>query len=315
MSRPLPYAHPPEDYIPTLQKLLSNPPVTPEPILKSHNLTAEFTKVTMLIDPINGFPPGYDLGTWLSYYFQYQDVKNKRKAMVPCCFWYGSVTNPWDDRFGKKSLMNGNERYLAMTPNITHSHQNYVQNNYSNFKEPISAGLRRSERQPSQSLFSNWVKDALLNGADCGYRESEDYDEKYFVLFVVWKRTQESSIMLLHDRITALEKNNSKELLVQLETTDELTKFLVQAKVQTHEEGLRREGFCEVDDLVDAEDKDLVDAGLKITEIRRIRRYLSKPKLDPFGDVFGDVPIAVAAAAAAEDTSLSAQEQEMKENK
>lgn len=309
MSRPLPHAHPPEDYIPTLEKLLSNPPVPPEvsstdlnflTYLKSHYLTADFTEVTVLTDPINGFPPGYDRWTW--------DIGSTKK-MTPCYAWYGSVAHPWDEHYGKYLYGAPQPRYPELAP-----YPLTVEKMLQSL--PSTEKLRPQDRThgypDSQTRFSNWVR---THFELMGRKWETNYDEKYFVLFVVWKPLPEHSIMLLHDRITALEKNNSKELLVQLETTDELTKFLVQAKVQTHEEGLRREGFCEVDDLVDAEDKDLVDAGLKITEIRRIRRYLSKPKLDPFGDVFGDVPVAVAAAAAAEDTSLSAQEQEMKENK
>lgn len=265
MSRPLPYAHPPEDYIPTLQKLLSNPPVTPEPILKSHNLTAEFTKVTMLIDPINGFPPGYDWDTWRSYFDPNKTVTEGTSVMDPCCCWYGSVAHPWDDLYGK--YKNGGP------PPFPSGWEN-------DFTTPIPSHKLTCNplHSASQTPFNMWAK-SIFNRQ--GGKWETNYDEKYFVLFVVWRQKPQASIMLLHERITALEKNYSKELLEQLETTDELTKFLVQAKVQTHEEGLRREGFCEVDDLVDAEDKDLVDAGLKITEIRRIRRYLSKPKLSP----------------------------------
>lgn len=55
-----------------------------------------------------------------------------------------------------------------------------------------------------------------------------------------------------------------------------LTVFLALAKLSQHEATLREEGYEEVDDLADADDSDLLRAGFKKPEIRRLRRYLSE---------------------------------------
>ena len=55
-----------------------------------------------------------------------------------------------------------------------------------------------------------------------------------------------------------------------------LTVFLTLAKLSQHEATLREEGYEEVDDLADADDSDLLRAGFKKPEIRRLRRYLSE---------------------------------------
>jgi hypothetical protein len=58
------------------------------------------------------------------------------------------------------------------------------------------------------------------------------------------------------------------------ELTNNLLEFLTMAKLANREPRLRAEGYEEVDDLVDADDHDLVKCGLKKPEIRRLRRYL-----------------------------------------
>jgi hypothetical protein len=56
--------------------------------------------------------------------------------------------------------------------------------------------------------------------------------------------------------------------------TSSFAAFLERALLTEHASGLQREGFREAADLRDAEDDDLVSAGLKKPEIRRLRRYL-----------------------------------------
>ena len=57
-------------------------------------------------------------------------------------------------------------------------------------------------------------------------------------------------------------------------STSSFAAFLERALLTEHASGLQREGFREAADLRDAEDDDLVSAGLKKPEIRRLRRYL-----------------------------------------
>jgi hypothetical protein len=59
-------------------------------------------------------------------------------------------------------------------------------------------------------------------------------------------------------------------------SANNLAVFLALAKLSQHEATLRLEGYEEVDDLADADDEDLLRAGLKKPEIRRLRRYLSE---------------------------------------
>jgi hypothetical protein len=56
--------------------------------------------------------------------------------------------------------------------------------------------------------------------------------------------------------------------------TSSFEAFLERALLTEHASGLQREGFREAADLRDADDDDLVSAGLKKPEIRRLRRYL-----------------------------------------
>jgi hypothetical protein len=51
---------------------------------------------------------------------------------------------------------------------------------------------------------------------------------------------------------------------------------LAAAKLQQHTELLRREGYVDAEDLVDADDADLAAAGLKLPEIKRLRRVLAR---------------------------------------
>lgn len=53
-----------------------------------------------------------------------------------------------------------------------------------------------------------------------------------------------------------------------------LHRILVDAKLTAFENELKRLGFCELEDLIEAPDSELLEAGLKSAEIRRLHRYL-----------------------------------------
>lgn len=53
-----------------------------------------------------------------------------------------------------------------------------------------------------------------------------------------------------------------------------LHQMLSEAKVVAFEAELQRLGFCEVEDLIEAPDSGLIEAGLKSAEVRRLHRYL-----------------------------------------
>jgi len=56
----------------------------------------------------------------------------------------------------------------------------------------------------------------------------------------------------------------------------QLSAFLSAAKLTQHISQLNKEGYLEIDDLEDADDSDLIHAGMKKPEIRRLRRYLQE---------------------------------------
>jgi hypothetical protein len=74
-----------------------------------------------------------------------------------------------------------------------------------------------------------------------------------------------------HDRVADNDDDTETEA-----SASNLAVFLALAKLSQHEATLRLEGYEEVDDLADADDEDLLRAGLKKPEIRRLRRYLSE---------------------------------------
>ena len=121
----------------------------------------------------------------------------------------------------------------------------------------------RTEEQNSRSLAHD------SNRAEENMQRSRDRQQESPT-----KIEQEQS---MHDsRGSAKKSTEVEEELVDGEDdkSEELTAFLALAKLSHVEDRLREEGYEEVDDFTEANDKDLAECGLKKPEIKRLRRYL-----------------------------------------